>query len=99
MTTFNITGGSEKQNKWASDIANKWISEIDEEIARIANHTYADTLTVYADLLQVAKANFLAGMEKITAKQIIEVEVAKRNIAKSLIAQALKKFEESKLAA
>lgn len=87
--TVTIGGGTEKQNAWASSIANQWLAEVDKEIATVALRQAAgDGLVKYAEDLQTARKNLLEGFAKITAKQVIDLHVAKINMADKLLNRA-----------
>ena len=85
----NITGGSEKQNAYATSIANGWLKQLDAEInntiARM-NGDKSDALQWYLDNLEGYREKIMAGFGKMTAKQLLDVHAAKMNPA----TQALK---------
>lgn len=90
MSTVNITGGSEKQNSWATDIANTWISKVDAEID-IANRRIADgeKLEWYLSALEAGKSAFINGLPKASAKQIIDLYMAKIDPTATIIKKAM----------
>ena len=90
METVNIKGGSEKQNAWANKIAQEWLSEMDTEIKNVELRHDVETVQWYLDNLYVAKQKLLGGFEKIDAKALIDMYVAKRTPVKALIEQARK---------
>lgn len=97
MENVQITSGSEKQNIWATDIANKWIAELNQEIetVKIRNES-GDRLEKYLELLETASTNLITGISKLTAKQIIDYHQAKRNPAAGLIKQAGEQYNAQK---
>ena len=90
METVNIKGGSEKQNAWANKIAQEWLSEMNSEIKNVELRHDVETVQWYLDNLYVAKQKLLGGFEKIDAKTLIDMHVAKRSPVPLLVAQALK---------
>ena len=88
-TTVNITGGSEKQNIWASEIAAAWIKELSAEIELTA---IRPDLSAYLAILEQKRNGMIAGFAKVTAKQVIDLYTAKRNAAKAMIEQARKEY-------
>ena len=87
--SITITGGSDKQNAWASSIATQWLAEVDKEIATVALRQAAgDGLVKYAADLQLARQQLLDGCSKASAKQIIDLHVAKLNMATKLLNRA-----------
>jgi len=85
---IQITGGSEKQNAWATKIAEEQIQRVDAEISNTVMR--ADTsLDWYLADLRARRATLELGFSKITAKQLIDLHVAGRaNLADALIAQS-----------
>ena len=90
METVNIKGGSEKQNAWANKIAQEWLSEMNSEIENVELRQDVETVKWFLDNLYVAKQKLLGGFEKIDAKTLIDMHVAKRSPVPLLVAQALK---------
>jgi len=90
METVNIKGGSEKQNAWANKIAQEWLSEMNSEIENVELRQDVETVKWFLDNLYVAKQKLLGGFEKIDAKALIDMYVAKRTPVKALIEQARK---------
>lgn len=85
---INISGGSDKQNAWASQIATDWISELDAEIAGTTARPASDNVQWYADRLLAARTTLIDGLAKITAKQVIDLFVAKRSPVRAIISNA-----------
>lgn len=85
--TIELTGGSDKQNAWASKIASQWLSELDTEIANTALRN-DPAFGWYADRLQQARAALLSGFGKLTAKQAIDMYTGKISPVRALIAKA-----------
>jgi len=67
-----ITSGSEKQNKWAAEIVSGWIGQFDAEIEKNDLRPKSDGVTWYSDALRVVRKSFVADVEKMSAKQIID---------------------------
>jgi hypothetical protein len=86
--TITIAGGTEKQNAWATKIAQEWVSHLDNEISNAAARPISDNVQWYADNLIAAKGHFIEGLGKAAAKQVIDLYVAKRNPVTALINQA-----------
>ena len=85
--TITITGGSEKQNAWASSIASKWLGKLDQYIAdQIARDD--DLLEEYVAKLQTSRTTMVAGFSKVTAKQIIDMYMTKVDLAEAMIRKA-----------
>jgi hypothetical protein len=87
MATIQISGGSEKQNAWASKIASDWLAQLDYEINNLAARNDA-ALGWLMDNFQAARAKALEAFGKITAKQVIDLHTSARNPIKSMIAKA-----------
>lgn len=83
-----ITGGSEKQNAWATQIAADWIAEINREIENNSARPESDNVSWYTEKLEASKSVFIAGLKKITSKQVIDLHTASRNPVSALIAKA-----------
>jgi phage terminase Nu1 subunit (DNA packaging protein) len=84
----NIHGGSEKQNAWGQRIAEQWIADLDAEIATTAGRAEADGLVSYLAALRAKRVELLTGFGRATAKQLIDLHVAKRNPVTALIKAA-----------
>jgi hypothetical protein len=82
--------GSEKQNAWAKQIADRWLAELDSEIETTASRPEGDGLATYLAALRSKRAELLAGFERATAKQLIDLQVAKRSPVIALIQAARK---------
>ena len=93
MSNIQITGGSEKQNAWASKIAQEWLEKMDYEISNVAERQDLETVQWYYDNLLIARQKLIDGLEKIGAKQLIDMYVAKRTPVEALIEQARKKSD------
>jgi len=83
-----IKNGSDKQNEWAEKIVDGWAKQIDTELFNLNIHTYAGTIKPAIEKMEQAKIAFLAGIEKVTATEVINLHTANRNIATILIAKA-----------
>ena len=88
MEQITVSGGSEKQNAWASEIATNWLSELDVEIANTTARPESDDVQWYADKLLAARKNLIDGFSKIGAKQVIDLFVAKRSPIRAIISKA-----------
>ena len=89
MTSVTISGGTEKQNAWATTIANQWLAQVEKEIATVQLRQAAgDGLVAYAAALQTARNQLLEGLSKVTAKQVIDLHTSKLNMADRLLTQA-----------
>ncbi len=88
MEQITVSGGSEKQNAWASKIATDWLSELDAEIANTTARPESDNVQWYADKLLAARKNLIDGFAKTSAKQVIDLFVAKRSPVRLIISQA-----------
>lgn len=73
-TQINITGGSEKQNVWATEIVGKWIAALDTEIASAAARPEEDGVGWYVDALKAGRERMIAGLPKMTARQVIDFQ-------------------------
>ena len=82
-----ITGGSEKQNTWASSIATRWLVKLDQYIADQVARDDA-LLDEYVAKLQNARQTMVAGFSKVTAKQIIDMYMTKVDLAEAMIRKA-----------
>ena len=92
MEQFNYTDGSEKQNQWAAKIASAWMQEYDREIENQKARQESDGMQEYIDILLANRQKLVAGFEKITAKQLIDMYVAKRSPINAMIEQLRKQF-------
>ena len=92
MEKFTYTDGSEKQNQWAAKIAAAWMSEYDTEIANQKAREESDGMQRYIDILLANRQKLVAGFENITAKQLIDMHVAKRSPINAMIEQSRKQF-------
>lgn len=92
MEQFTYTDGSEKQNQWAAKIAAEWMSEYDTEIVNQRAREESDGMKKYIDILLLNRQKLVAGFEKITAKQLIDMYVAKRSPINAMIEQSRKQF-------
>jgi len=93
MDNIIISGGSEKQIAWAKRIAAEWLSELDTEIANVtARLPYGDAVEPYLAALRAKREGLVAGLGKATAKQVIDLRVAKRNPVPGLIRAARQGF-------
>lgn len=72
MTTIQITKGSEKQNDWATQIANKWITKFNIQISANDLRPVSDNVSWYSDSLRFVRDSLIADISKMTAKQIID---------------------------
>jgi len=90
MEAVQITGGSEKQNAWASKIADEWMAKVDTEIANQQARPASDNMAAYIGRLIEARASFAAGLPKAPAKKIIDMYVAKIDPTMVLIENARK---------
>lgn len=88
MTTVQISGGSEKQNAWATKIVAEWMATVNTEIANQQARPESDNMASYISRLVAARDNFAAGLPKATAKQIIDMHVAKIDPTRVLIDNA-----------
>lgn len=93
MKKFEYKDGSQKQNEWASSIASEWMAEYDQEIANNKLRPESDGMGEYISILEDNRKKLLAGFEKITAKALIEMYVAKRNVASVMIDQSRKQYK------
>ena len=89
-TQVTVTGGSDKQIAYASDIVSKWLSQIDAEISQTSARPVSDGVAWYADALTSARAVLVAGVSKMSAKQIIDFSVATGGPVATIIANARK---------
>ena len=96
MSNLNITGGSEKQNAWATKIANDWMAEYDWDLNNQKLRPESDGMADYIKILEENRIKLLNGFEKITAKVVIDMFVAKRNVAKAMLSQSLKEYQGTK---
>lgn len=88
---ITITNGSEKQNEWATRIAQREVSIMSAEIEATKGR---EGLEWYADALDAAMAKLVAGFSKIKAADLIAMEQAKNaNIAKMLIKRARERVD------
>lgn len=90
METINIKGGSEKQNDWANKIAKEWLEKMDYEIRNTELRHDLETVRWYLDNLYIAKQKLVTGLCKISAKELIDMHVAKKSPVNALIEQARK---------
>ncbi len=85
---LNITGGSDKQNAWATQIASDQLAILDREI----DNTIAradSSLDWYLTALRERRDLLVTGFGKISAKQLIDLHVAQRaNLAEAHITMA-----------
>lgn len=88
MEQVTVSGGSEKQNSWASKIATDWLSELDTEIANTIARPESDNVQWYADKLIAARKSLIEGFSNIGAKQVIDLFVAKRSPVRIIISKA-----------
>jgi phage terminase Nu1 subunit (DNA packaging protein) len=92
MEKFTYTDGSEKQNQWAAKIAAAWMSEYDTEIENQKARQESDGMQRYINILLANRKKLVSGFENITAKQLIDMHVAKRNVASAMIDQSRNQF-------
>lgn len=89
---IKISGGSEKQNEWATKIAQSWSEQLQNEIANNEARKHSEGaawgLEWYLDALKTAKVKLHDGFTKATPKQLIDMEVAKRNPVPTIIRSA-----------
>lgn len=86
--SIEITGGSDKQNAWASALAQKQLAIVDLEIERTISRN-DDLLGWYLDELRARRKVLVDGFAKIGAKTIIDMHTAGRwNLADALINRA-----------
>lgn len=82
-----ITGGSEKQNAWASSIATQWLDKINNYIADQLSRN--DPLIAdYVSALQSARKTMVEGFAKVSAKQIIDMKTRQIDLAEAMIRKA-----------
>lgn len=92
MSNIQITGGSEKQNNWATKIAQDWISKLDAEIENQKARPESDGMSKYVAILEKNREEMIANFAKVTAKQIIYLFTAKRDIAQAMIEKSRKEL-------
>ena len=73
-TQINITGGSEKQNAWATEIVSKWIATLDAEIDNATARPESDGVGWYVEALKAGRDRMIAGLPKMTARQVIDFQ-------------------------
>lgn len=93
MEKFEYTDGSEKQNAWAGKIAAEWIGQFDREIENQKMRPESDGMTKYIEILEENRKKLVAGFQKITAKGLIDLYVAKRNPINAMIDQSTKEYK------
>jgi len=92
MEKFEYKDGSQKQNEWASKIAAAWMSEYDTEISNQRAREESDGMGEYIAILEDNRNKLVSGFEKITAKKLIDLYVAKRSPINAMIDQSRKQF-------
>jgi len=84
-----ITGGSEKQNAWATQIAAKWVGQLDSEIKNAAARPKSDGVGWYVDKLRGAREVLVRGLAQMKARQVIDFEQSPHHgPVKTIIAKA-----------
>ena len=84
-----ITGGSEKQNTWATSIAAKWVGQLDSEIKNAAARPKSDGVGWYVDKLRNAREVLVKGLAQMKARQVIDFEQSPHHgPVKTIIAKA-----------
>lgn len=90
MNAIEIKGGSEKQKAWATDIAGKWVASFDRKIEDTKARPDEDGVAWYVDVMEVLKESFIRDVNKMTARQIIDIR-NNGNPAEGLIRETYKK--------
>ena len=89
---IQITTGTEKQNAWATDIANKAILTLDTEITNNDLRPASDNVTWYSENLRKARDIVATAIKAKNAKEIIE----HRASLEGLVAKSIKWARETK---
>jgi len=93
MEVFKYTDGSEKQNAWASSIASEWIAQFDSEIDNQKLRPESDGMAEYIKILEQNRTKLVNGFQKITAKNLIDLKVAKRSPIVAMIEQSRNEYK------
>lgn len=96
METFEYTDGSEKQNAWASKIAQEAMAKYNLEIHNQELRPSSDGMSKYIEILKGNRKKLVAGFGKITARQLIDMFVAKRIPIDAMIEQSRKEYTRLK---
>jgi hypothetical protein len=93
--TAIVLNGSDKQNAWAQEIANTWISKINAEIK--ANEFRAPDSKYYAiiAILKDYRDKAVARLATMTSKQVIDMYTS-RNMLDTYVINMARKAVESK---
>lgn len=95
MENFKYTDGSEKQNAWAEKIAAEWMAIFDMEITNQKLRPESDGMEKYIEILESNRVKLVTGFKKITAKQLIDMFVAKRCPIDQMIEQSRRQYKKS----
>ncbi len=93
MENLKITGGSEKQNEWATKIANDWMAQYDKAIANQKIREESDGMAPYIAILENNRDKLVALLSKAKAKPLIDMFLAKHDVSAAMVTKSLKEFK------
>ena len=73
MKPLKITSGSEKQNIWATDIANKILLPFSRKIEELEARDDGSDFSLIISALKLARLSVRRDIEKLSASEIIEI--------------------------
>lgn len=91
---YTYTDGSEKQNAWAGKIASEWMARFDNEIENQKLRPESDGMSEYIKILEKNRIKLIHGFKKITAKNLIDLKVAKRSPVDQMIEQSRREYKD-----
>lgn len=91
-SSVNISGGSEKQNKWATDIARKWVGTLNSEMKNIEQRLKDDhSMNDYAQRLNEQSEKMSKALSEISSKQVIDLHQSGRDMGRMMVQRAMSK--------